>query len=571
MEGLLLILVIWVIVRLVARNDAPAVPSHRGRQLRLARQLPSAVPEPTGPQPEPYLAQVRTAITASGGRPISYHQLPMIPTADPGHYYFPGVREASSEMRDGAQSDFDIICAAVLAVKSKRIKTWRALEATLREVHAHRVAFDMLPMIPYDDITIPVARRFAEVAQRSDDLNAVKWGILIAGMQLNPTVEPWIAELAHYSEFTTYCCIALNHARRNYPQALNMLLDLISVTEGWGLFQVIGTVLRDPDLARDASLCRSMFLHGIENGRAAWLEIAAALLHGADMTARLHEAADDPEFADALFTLLATIAYHPTELPLLREHPHGEQLTDEYLRLAAVAAPSIQLLAALHALIGFLSDESLAWDERESLLGRAWNLYPLKMDHDVLAEAIRTDRFRFAALEIARDLGIESLVPVILQDVRRRPHPANVNALGAIGGPTHLRELMRLLVRLNAAEAAPQKTGPFSDWSEEYRAAMRATLLQCIGKLNSRTALRLIENAMHDADPQARAAAVSGLQHVPRWTLGPRLKQELRNCVRDPVQTVQDLAVQVADYHAVSTGVRSEEDAQRAAGEPWWN
>ncbi|HVZ38366.1 MAG TPA: HEAT repeat domain-containing protein [Candidatus Kapabacteria bacterium] len=548
-----ILITVWFIIQSVMQRRRSVEFQRHAELLRIARSL-ARTPMAAAQEDLSYLERIRVAIREHPQGPLRYEGFPLISTSQPGTYYFPGVREARFEEARAAQSDADMLCAAVLAVRKGWIDDWRVLEQNVRNISAPYHFRTALASLPLNQITDRVVDLFAAMACHSSDLNAVKWGILISGLRLDPHQEPWIPELARHSEFTTYVCIVLQHARSVYPHATSDLLRLIPVTEGWGFFQVLNAVARDPGLAADPAISRELFVHGVANGRSAAGDVARTLVQACDIRARLKDAENDPVLARALFALISALAGEgEANEQLLLQLDDGESLVMAYLRLARASEGSIELITAMHTLGGLLDKAPPSWSRREELFEQAGRVFMTRLTRKVLSDAIRNDHFRFAALQIAIEMEMSELMPAIMLDFHTRPHPVNVNAIGMLGSDEHLEELYALLLMGESQSMAVQESESEagSDGHHDLEEIARAVALHHIGKLNRPGVLETIKRHARHHTVMMRKAALTSLTHVQRWTLDAECKELVRAGLNDADQHVRSAAQAAAQYHTM--------------------
>ncbi|MEP7217908.1 MAG: HEAT repeat domain-containing protein, partial [Bacteroidota bacterium] len=487
------------------------------------------------------------------GRPIRYDDFPPLVANKEEDIFSPGARDIFTKREE---MDADQVIAAVKAMRRHIIRDWRTLEANLATTQPPLDSQHLIAELSKHHFDPRVRRLLREVLHHSRDHTAVKWAIVILTIDASPALMDELMVLARHSEFTIYVCLGLLREAAYDSTHVARFTSLISVTEGWGLYQVLSLMKFRPDLLADRRIEREMIIHGVRNCNEAGSDITALLLSRMSIPERFADAETDEELAAALLLMLQTYLTTEEEPGPLAKLPNGEVLLTHELALIEKLPSRIE---ALHALMGIgleLSKESFPWERRLEHLERARALFFGKLDADVLADAIRNDDLRWGALNIISEVRLTDLLPVVMEDFRKRPDPMNIDVLGSLGEGEHLRAIFALLPdtdeleRRSRVQSTEQITGEMHEESVIY-----AVIIKHLGKMESPDAMARIKQAARDVHPRVRWAAVAAMTGVQRWTLDAECREIIRLALDDPFEMVKTVARQTAAYHNLNASI----------------
>lgn len=539
------------------RRGRPQIEQRRRRAeyLRLASELQSAVAGAYAPADAvPFLERIRTQTAANPDGRLDYDEFPAIPADEEGVSYYAGARDIFGEGVAG--TDWMNVVAMVHAVRRGRIRDWRIVEAVVRHVDPIVYIDLVLNELSVDDVAKRVRPLFLEIARRSADYAAVKWGIIISSINTDPDNVREIMVLARHSEFTLYTCQALVREMEQFKSCEGLLKGLVKVTEGWGLCQAMNFAARFTDMMKDEAFVRTAIIEGMRNGASAKPQIAALLEETCDLVPWADTARHDLELSRAMLDIAYQLIWEPKPNGMLLQVKNGAALVSSWLRLVEALPASIESLGVLWGIGTRLSDDTLPWPEREELLGRTRQVFIVKLSREIIADAIRDNNGRMIALQIAVEVGMNDAVPVILDDIRRQPDPANVDAFGRLAGDDMLAELVKVLP--DADELAWRDTIERSTDDEtplDVPTMVYGIALRHVARLNTSVVIAAIKRAAHDAHPFVRTSAMQGAESLQRWTLDRELKQLVREALADGSPAVRQAAEEAAVRHTLQASI----------------
>lgn len=494
--------------------------------------------------------RIRLQALANPAAPLNYEEFPPILSSD-GAVFFPGARDIFTQMdTDG----WTLVLKVIRDTDSGLISNWKSLEREISVLEPAAYFENVLQRLTGEDLTVPVRELFGQLALKSSNYAAVKWGITIAGTGANLPEMQVLLPLARHSELTFYICSALyRNARESF---MPLIEELITMTEGWGLYQAIAHTAQISDLKKDWTLQRNCVVHGMLRGDGARNYIAEIILKELDPVALLDHATDDPELASAMMELLESLVWTPEPPGRLADLEGAERLITRYVEWLESRPPGIETVRGLRSLAIALGMESLAWESREILLQRVHDILLVHLDPNIVADAIRADHMREIALQLVVELGLTDLAPVVMEDFRKRPSALNIDVLGHIGEGEHLQLLFESLPdnhdmqsRSSVARDAAI-TGELHNSSAMYAAAVRH-----MGKLRRPEALSSIKTAARDFHPWVRAASMYAMATMQRWTLDGECRQLVRTCLEDSHDFVREAARQTAAHHNLNASI----------------
>lgn len=549
---MLLLLIITILV--AALSAGVAVPWRTARRLRTIAPGPAdSDPSQVSSAPSIY-DRVVSQIRRHPRAPIDYGGFPTIPADQAGTSYRPGARDLLIRESDDAR--WKKVAQAVFAAGSVKLDDWRALEQIVRDVEPAAYHHKLLRSLHSTSITPDARDLFAEMAQRSSDYTAVKWGIAIGTMGASLPEMESLLPLARHSEFTGYLCHALARGARKVPSYTGLLAELLAVTEGWGLHRTIAYVTQTPELIDTWETQRNCVVFGMRRGDTARGFIAETIVRELDPIALINRAGDDPELGEAMLELLEALVWTSAPPGMFDQMENAERLAERFVDWTATLRTDIDTIRALRSLAILLAHEELGWSGQDALFQRTRALFLESLDPEVIAEAIRADKHREIAMQIIVELGLNDLAPAVLEDLRKRPSALNIDVLGHVGDGDHLQILFELLPsegsiheRISVARDAVI-TGDLHNTS-----AMYAAIIRHMGKLQRADALARVKAAAGDFHPWVRSAAMYAMGTMQRWTLDAESRGLVRACLGDSHEFVRDAARQAAVHHNLHASV----------------
>ncbi len=521
-------------------------------QHRLLRSL-KIVPRATEPDPsDPSLYElIREQAEEDPDEALDYTPFPELPTDDDGTSYLPGAHDIVQTGPFAVlERERDQIVGAIHAARIHRLNDWRTLELYLRDVDPNIYQEAVLRQFPLKRITDDVREIFQEVALMGTDYTAVKWGIIVGCIGATRGEIEELMELARHAELTSYVCGAIVTEIKRIPDIIELLPKLLPITDGWGLFQAYHYIASNPRLIARPEIQRAAMIHGMRNGSYARMHLAGRFLTELDLPRLQQEAPADPELAEALVDLLEVIMLEPEAPGMIAGLSNGEDLLDSFVAMLGRLHPSIDALRGTRAVCILLGTESLSWPSRRERMEGAYTRFTALLDPEILTAAITEDNHRWDALRIILEIEYEVLLPVVLEDFRRRPDAMNIEVLGRLGEEEHLRALIGQLPD-EAAIARRSKLSlrELGTPAVLEESAAYAAIIRHLGKLGSREDLAKIKTAAVDVHPWVRAAAMIAMRNIQRWTLDAESGDLVQRGVDDTAEVVSETAKETAAFH----------------------
>jgi|GEM_PF-2543758 len=521
-------------------------------QYRLVKNL-RIIPRKVEPDPsDPSLYElIREQAEEDPDETLDYTPFPELPTDDDGTSYLPGARDiVQTGPFTVVEWKRDQIVGAIHGVRTHRLDDWRTLELYLRDVDPNIYQDVVLRQFPLKRITDDVRELFQEVALMGTDYTAVKWGIIVGCIGATRGEIEELMQLARHAELASYVCGAIVTEIKRIPNIIELLPKLLPITDGWGFFQAYHYVASNPQLIARPDIQRAAMIHGMRNGSYARMHLAGRFLTELDLPRLQEEAVSDPELAEALVDLLEVIMLEPEAPGMIAGLSNGEELLDSFVTMIGRLQPSIDALRGTRAVCILLGTESLAWPSRRERMEAAYTRFTALLDPDILTAAITEDNHRWDALRIILEIEYEVLLPVVLEDFRRRPDAMNIEVLGRLGEEEHLRALIGRLPD-DAAIArrsllSPRELGTPAVLEES---AAYAAIIRHLGKSGSREDLARIKTAAVDVHPWVRASAMIAMRNIQRWTLDAESRDLVQRGLDDAAEVVSETAKETAAFH----------------------
>ena len=560
MTGVPLILLIWLIVFLVrSASSYPRPATSPRRRLTYYGQLNTHIDLTVRPRPAtglPLYKQVQQSIALHPDGPIPHDEFPQIAADTPGVLYQPGARDLAEH--DTATDDaWMTIMAAVYAARKNKLTNWQVLEHNVKSVPFGKHVNTVLKQLTFDELTFNVRTLFLTLARHSSDYEAVKWGILIGSIkEINSIEINDLLLLARHSEFTFVVCHILSRRARWYSHHYPNIVLLLPLTEGWGLYRVIDALAKEPELWKREGMHRDVVIFATKNGGGAKAQIASMLLSSDEFPDLLNGAQGDETLGYALLDLLDAILWADQLPGFMGTLQNGGSITGGYLDLIAGLPPAIEVLATLRGILILSGMDDLTWEEKSALHDRAETMLLERLARETITDAIQSGNHRETAMLLIREVGLNDLLYLVLEDFRREPTPLNIQLLGSMGNEEHLQEILRLLPEpeevLKRGEITDES--PFS--VDLYkRSIIYAAVIRYAGKQRTPAAISRTNAAARDFHPWVRASAMISMQFLQAYTLNAESKALVRDCLNDPEEIVRNAAEMTARHHALHTSI----------------
>lgn len=482
--------------------------------------------------------------------PLDYASFPRVPFGD-GDYYAFGARLFHAGRARLCTADPSIISAAVNAVRSHTIRDWRSLEANLKEVDPleHRMA--VMAAISPDLVTPRVSSLFREVAIRSDNYNAISWGIALGCVSARqPEIESLLV-LARHSELTADVVTALLEQSSRFPQLRRRLVDVIPHLYDWGLLYAVLTVINHADAIPPDTARREILVHGMKNGGAMRGDIARVLLEAGWLTSVSQDLIDDDPLRMSVARMIEALASLPEPPGQISRDADGREVVEEMLNLVRPWPDDFAKLMALRGLGLALVVAEDEWTNGGAMLEEVQSLVADICTVDRVSDALNDPETRATALLISAETGMTSLTRQILETARHTLDPLAAEVVGLLGDRAHLAELQKALPEVVDLSRRSTSHGASGGIQWERESQIYAGIVAVMGLLGTRSAIRLIRQGATDPSPVVRGAAMVAMARLQRWTLDADCRTLVRTLLDDPVEGVRERARDAAAYHTM--------------------
>lgn len=472
-------------------------------------------------------------------RPLAPLELDRFPTIKApgaeGMTYAPGLKDVLSR-RVPSEKDWKRVRRVVRQVCLGEISHWKSVEAELRGLPAAASADALLEHTTWEEATPPVREVFLEVARRSKDYEAVKWGIVVGGLRATrPQLEDLLL-LARHPEFTPYCVWLIQTAGEDAPQFKRALVKLLSESTQWGVVTLIDQLVEDEDLARDPDVQRKMLVHGMENCEGLEMELAFTLARKLNLKRFFSEARRDDRIFRRVVDLMATLATEPQPLGGLADLPDGERLYSGFLATLSEREPEINQLYALDALRDFLLEQAGGWATRDEKLSDLKTRWERAFSVERVRAGFDDEDRSWFAFELVKRFELSELLGVVRERFAKSPELGTISVLAHFGERDDLQALLDSIGRVTDLEwrgghriGGPTPWGPQHEKSAEY-----AEIVGALGALATPEAARALGRAVRDYEGSVRAAALRAAADLPEALRGGELPDLVRERLLDP-------------------------------------
>ena len=481
---------------------------------------------------------------------LDYENLPPMPTSTEGLKLAPGAADALFGSGDAKNNEWKIVREVVKAINAGRLSDWRVAEKNVGKIQASSCIDTVLSSLTTSDITSSVRKVFWEMARGSRNYEAVKWGIGIASVGLQPNEVADLLILARHAEFTLYASHALLRESEAHPEFKKHLVALLPISYGWGVVKVIEYIVRDKSLIGHRGVQRDVLIHGMHNCESIPMEIAFTIAKAINLRSFCLEAGRDGQLYRALTSLMDTLVNEPDPLGGLAQLDQWPPIYDAYVTMIGERPVDARLLVALSSLEHFLDDKKLNWPRRLTELDKVRRMFDERLSPAVLRRDLGSEEGRWAALQIIREKSVRDLLPDVEAAFNKKPDFETVQILGELGGRQQLEVMLKRIPSLVDLEA--RRSVPFSMvnvFGPEYKDDfLYAQIIEALGRLATPPALERIKAAASDLNPQVRSAACNAIAQLPLTSLDDELRAAVKARLNDSPQYVADAARKAAKH-----------------------
>ena len=200
------------------------------------------------------------------------------------------------------------------AINAGQLTEWRVLEKNLVGINTAANVDALLQSLLVADVTPEVKRMFWELAKGSADHEVIKWGIAVGSVNLTDAELEPLLTLARHNEFTVYCAHALLREAENNPAYKLRLIELLPVSEQWGVIHLIDYIVADPSLVKRADVQRKILIYGMRNNGGIPMEVAFTIASAIDLPSFIETAKAEADVYVAVIDLMDTLLTEPAPL-----------------------------------------------------------------------------------------------------------------------------------------------------------------------------------------------------------------------------------------------------------------
>ncbi len=471
--------------------------------------------------------------------------------------FAPGLSDALFGGGEADPKQWKRVRKAIRAINDGSVKDWHVLERNILGINASANVDALLQDLLVADVTPLTKRLFWDVAKGSRNHEAIKWGVAIGSINLTKAELEPLLTLARHSEFTLYCAHALLREAENNPAYKQRLLELLPVSQQWGVIRLIDYIVADPTLVERNDVQRKILIYGMRNNEGIPMEVAFTIASAIELSGFIKTAESDPDVYVAVSDLMDTLLTEPAPLGGLAELPDWEAIYSQYVSMLVSRDPAdIRALGGLRSLATFLADHDLAWSKRAAEAKRIEKIATEKFSVSVLERGLTDDATRWLSLQIIREKQVKELLPQVRELFREKPDHSNIETLGTIGEEGDIEAMLLgipSLVDREARNAIPRSSenvfGPEHKHNMEY-----AQVVKYLGKLHTPASIAQIKQASRDYDPLVRDAAYEAIRQLPKSLVDKELRELVRSGVDDAPEYVAESARDCAKHHAIKVG-----------------
>ncbi len=467
--------------------------------------------------------------------------------------YAPGLRDVMAR-REPKEQDWKRVRRVVRQVCLGELTHWKSVERELVGLPAAASADALLEHTTWEEATESVRKVFLDVARRSTDYEAVKWGIVVGGLRATRNQLDDLLLLAHHPEFTPYCVWLIQNASEDAPQFKRALVKLLAESTQWGVVTLIDQLVEDEDLMRDPDVQRKTLIYGMENCDGLEMEVAFTLACALDLRRFFGEARGDERVYRRVIDLTTTLANDPQPLGGLADLPNGEKVYSDFMMLLDRREPDINALYALDCMKTFLEGPAASWEFRDQLLVELNSRWEKSFSIERVREGFDDEDRGWFSFELTRRYRLNELLGEVRGRFKKTLSLSSIATLAAFGEKEDLERLMHSIGRVVDFEwRARHAIGDPTPWGPQHeRSAEYAEIMECLGRLGTDEAVEEIQTALSDYEGTVRSAALRATAELP----SSRRSQSLLDLVRERLCDPCDGAALEAALTAKIFGVR---------------
>ncbi len=523
----------------------------RGRGVLPKLDLTPPSGEPA--QPSIYSA-IEEQVRAAPDEPLDYERLPPIPpTSEHGLKFAPGAMDALLGSGQATSDEWKTVREVARAVNAGRISDWRVVEKNVSKIPTASCVDTVLGDLSAAEFTPALKRTFWELARRSRDYEAVKWGIAIGSVQLREDEVPELLTLARHAEFALYTSHALLRESGSHPELKRHLVSLLPTSREWGVIKLIEYIVRDDSLIHQKPVQRDVLVYGMENCQVISMEVGFTIAKAIDLPFFCQAAAGDERVYRAMLSLGDTLINEPQPLGGLAQLNEWPAFYDAYLAMIRRHPADARQLVALTSLEHFLADGKLDWQRRSSELEKVRHVLEERLAPAVIRRSLGDERDTWAALQLIREKKLAELVPDVEAQFTKKPEPLAIQILGELGGKKQLETMLARIPSLVDLEA--RKTVPLSRTNvigPQYRHDFTyALIVEAMGKLATPAAVDAIKTAAVDFNPQVRFGACKAVAQLPAAAVDADLRRLVTERLSDSPEYLAKAARLAAEHIGV--------------------
>jgi hypothetical protein len=485
---------------------------------------------------------IREQQSADPSRSLDYGRFPEVTSIGSVHFA-PGARDALSGRFGEKPDHWQDVKALIVSLKSGRVSSSK-LEQSLRAFPAAPNVDAVLGHISPDDVPGYVTRAFWNVAKKSRDYEAVKWGIAIGSLRLPDEAVPELLTFARHSELTVYAVVGLLNASAERPELKSYLPPLLAMTDGWGTVRLVDFIGRDKILSSKADVVRAVTIYGVENCAGLLVEVGHKIARQLNPEV-FALAASDARLFVAIVTLMEEILTTDHPLGGILDVPEPKTLVEAHFQLLSSRKSDIWVLQGMRTARNFFDDPDCPFDNRMDRSVSLSLMLKERMSADIIRNALADMKTRWIALQIIDQDRMLECMPDLETTVVDSPTSDVIRILGRQGDSRQRQLLLDLLPRV--VDFRSRANRPFSatnvQWPERDECEWEyAAIVGIMGAVASQESIRMLKVAIADFNPLIRNAACETASLLPRDRVDEELVELLNERAEEKLDYVRTSA-----------------------------
>lgn len=492
-------------------------------------------------------ARIQAQVKLRPNDPLDYTSFPRVPYGN-GDYYAFGARLFHADRQALVSGDWQIVPQTVLAVRSGRIRDWKVLEANLKEVDRLEHRQTVMDTLQPETVTRRIGHLFREVAIRSDNYNAVAWGIALGCVAARQADIEDLLPLGRHSELSGDVIVAVLEQSSRFPELRRHINELLPHLYDWGLLHFVLTAVNNPDQLPGRMFGRDILVLGMKNGGALKGDIARILLDAGWVRYSTAQLLNDDELRRGVARWIEAVTSIPEPPGHIALDTDGRKIVEGLLSMVRPWPGDFAKVMALRAIgLVFGAAEEL-WSGVADHLEEIHRMVLPLCTVDRIGQALDSPETRATALIVAAEIEMNALAGRVVELVRQNRDPLAAEVVAIIGERSHLRQMERMLPEIVdiSRRVAGTREGEKERESEVY-----AGIVAALGYLGTASATTVIKRAASDFHPIVRGAAMVALHRLQRWTLDNESKRLIRKLLDDPFEGVRGPAREAAAFHTM--------------------